>query len=166
MQSHPSPKCKAARACKAAHARKAGLTHDNALLAVKLITQKAPESRVASGRRPIRVQEAKGKRAAKTSEVRRDDLSSNYLKQGRRSADKHSVRWAGAGHTHDCRCSCTPARCHQGCHPDKTLTSATSLYSSKLCLLQTVEAKQQNNYQQQQASRSNKQHACISDHDS
>jgi hypothetical protein len=37
MQSHPSPKCKAARACKAAHARKAGLTHDNALLAVMVV---------------------------------------------------------------------------------------------------------------------------------
>jgi hypothetical protein len=29
MQRHPSPKCKAAPACKAAHARTAGLTHDN-----------------------------------------------------------------------------------------------------------------------------------------
>jgi hypothetical protein len=38
MQRHPSPERKAAAACKAAHARKAGLTHDNALLAVKLIT--------------------------------------------------------------------------------------------------------------------------------
>jgi hypothetical protein len=37
MQRHPSPESKTARACKAAHARKAGLTHDNALLAVKLI---------------------------------------------------------------------------------------------------------------------------------
>jgi hypothetical protein len=49
---------------------------------------------------------------------------------------------------------------------DKTLTSATGLRSSKLCLLQTAEAKQQKNYQQQQASTSNEQHACISDHDS
>jgi hypothetical protein len=35
MPSHPSPACKAANACKAAHDRKAGLTHDNVLLVVK-----------------------------------------------------------------------------------------------------------------------------------
>jgi hypothetical protein len=37
MQRHPSPECKAAAACKAAHARKAGLTHDNALLLLLLL---------------------------------------------------------------------------------------------------------------------------------
>jgi hypothetical protein len=38
MQRHPTPACKAAHASKAAQARIAGLTHDNALLAVKLNT--------------------------------------------------------------------------------------------------------------------------------
>jgi hypothetical protein len=36
MQKPPTPACKAAHASKAAQARIAGLTHDNALLAVKL----------------------------------------------------------------------------------------------------------------------------------
>jgi hypothetical protein len=46
MQRHPTPACKAAHASKAAHAGKAaqariaGLTHDNALLAVQLNTWK------------------------------------------------------------------------------------------------------------------------------
>jgi hypothetical protein len=35
-QRHPTPACKAAHARKAAQARIAGLTHDNAVLAVKL----------------------------------------------------------------------------------------------------------------------------------
>jgi hypothetical protein len=67
MQRHPTLAChgKAAHARKAAQARIAGLTHDNAMLAVKLNTQKAPESRAsASGHRPFHVQEAKGKGAA------------------------------------------------------------------------------------------------------
>jgi hypothetical protein len=47
MQRHPTPACKAAHASKAAQARTTvtGLTHNNALLAVKLNTYKAPESR-------------------------------------------------------------------------------------------------------------------------
>jgi hypothetical protein len=44
MQRSLNPACKAAHVSNAAHARIAGLTHDNALLAVKFNMQKAPES--------------------------------------------------------------------------------------------------------------------------
>jgi hypothetical protein len=64
-------------------------------------------------------------------------IHSYRSKLGRNSADQRSVRWAGAGHTHSRRCSCfvlqrvqRATSCHQGCHQNKSNTSATMVQCS------------------------------------
>jgi hypothetical protein len=64
-------------------------------LDVQASTGRATVQRLLQGHQPIRVQEAK----VMAAHVRTSSIPRNYLKTSRSSADKHSVRWAGASHT-------------------------------------------------------------------